>query len=51
MFYSEEYYLSMQTDEREPKRDTLEEGELRDHRMEITIRNSPFIREEAVEDR
>ncbi|XP_031422637.1 cyclin-dependent kinase 11B isoform X2 [Clupea harengus] len=39
------------TDEREPKRDTLEEGELRDHRMEITIRNSPFIREEAVEDR
>ncbi|XP_076133642.1 cyclin-dependent kinase 11B isoform X4 [Alosa pseudoharengus] len=39
------------TDEREPKRDTLEEGELRDHRMEITIRNSPYIREETAEDR
>lgn len=39
------------TDEREPKRDTPEEGELRDHRMEITIRNSPYIREDTAEDR
>ncbi|XP_063063948.1 cyclin-dependent kinase 11B isoform X3 [Engraulis encrasicolus] len=39
------------TDEREPKRDTPEEGELRDHRMEITIRNSPYIREDTTEDR
>ncbi|KAL2103901.1 hypothetical protein ACEWY4_000769 [Coilia grayii] len=42
---------SKNTDEREPKRDTLEEGELRDHKMEITIRNSPYIREDTAEDR
>ncbi|XP_017323132.1 cyclin-dependent kinase 11B isoform X1 [Ictalurus punctatus] len=39
------------TDDREAKRDTPEEGELRDHRMEITIRNSPYIREDSTEDR
>ncbi|XP_060737195.1 cyclin-dependent kinase 11B isoform X3 [Tachysurus vachellii] len=39
------------TDDREPKRDTPEEGELQDHRMEITIRNSPYIREDSTEDR
>ncbi|XP_076859210.1 cyclin-dependent kinase 11B isoform X2 [Brachyhypopomus gauderio] len=39
------------TDDREPKRDTPEEGELRDHRMEITIRNSPYMREDSIEDR
>lgn len=39
------------TDERDTKRDTLEEGELRDHRMEITIRNSPYLREDSTEDR
>ncbi|KAI1892595.1 hypothetical protein AGOR_G00135200 [Albula goreensis] len=39
------------TDERDSKRDTLEEGELRDHRMEITIRNSPYMREDSTEDR
>lgn len=40
-----------QTDEREAKRDTPEEGELPDQRMEITIRNSPYIREDSTEDR
>ncbi|KAJ8371100.1 hypothetical protein SKAU_G00111280 [Synaphobranchus kaupii] len=40
------------TDERDTKRDTLEEGELQDHRMEITIRNSPsYLREDSTEDR
>uniref|UniRef100_A0A8C1ZTC6 cyclin-dependent kinase n=1 Tax=Cyprinus carpio TaxID=7962 RepID=A0A8C1ZTC6_CYPCA len=39
------------TDDRESKRDTPEEGELRDHRMEITIRNSPYTREGSTEDR
>ncbi|XP_022526504.1 cyclin-dependent kinase 11B isoform X2 [Astyanax mexicanus] len=39
------------TDDRESKRDTPEEGELRDHRMEITIRNSPYMREDSTEDR
>ncbi|ROI74323.1 Cyclin-dependent kinase 11B [Anabarilius grahami] len=39
------------TDDRESKRDTPEEGELRDHRMEITIRNSPYTREDSTEDR
>uniref|UniRef100_A0A4W4DVV7 cyclin-dependent kinase n=1 Tax=Electrophorus electricus TaxID=8005 RepID=A0A4W4DVV7_ELEEL len=39
------------TDDRESKRDTPEEGELRDHRMEITIRNSPYVREDSIEDR
>ncbi|KAJ8257611.1 hypothetical protein GJAV_G00187670 [Gymnothorax javanicus] len=39
------------TDDREPKRESLEEGELRDHRMEITIRNSPYLREDSTEDR
>uniref|UniRef100_A0A3B3ZS62 cyclin-dependent kinase n=1 Tax=Periophthalmus magnuspinnatus TaxID=409849 RepID=A0A3B3ZS62_9GOBI len=38
-------------DERESKRDTPEEGELRDQRMEITIRNSPYTREDSTEDR
>ncbi|XP_034027825.1 cyclin-dependent kinase 11B isoform X3 [Thalassophryne amazonica] len=40
-----------QTDDQEAKRDTPEEGELRDQRMEITIRNSPYAREDSVEDR
>uniref|UniRef100_A0A8C7U944 cyclin-dependent kinase n=1 Tax=Oncorhynchus mykiss TaxID=8022 RepID=A0A8C7U944_ONCMY len=39
------------TDDREAKRDTPEEGELRDKKMEITIRNSPYIREDSTEDR
>ncbi|XP_059358956.1 cyclin-dependent kinase 11B-like isoform X2 [Carassius carassius] len=39
------------TDDRESKRDTPEEGELRDNRMEITIRNSPYTREDSTEDR
>ncbi|KAG2459669.1 CD11B kinase, partial [Polypterus senegalus] len=39
------------TDDRDSKRDSLEEGELRDHRMEITIRNSPYKREDSMEDR
>uniref|UniRef100_A0A4W3HLI7 cyclin-dependent kinase n=1 Tax=Callorhinchus milii TaxID=7868 RepID=A0A4W3HLI7_CALMI len=40
-------------DDRESKRDSLEEGELRDHRdkMEITIHNSPHRREESIDDR
>ncbi|XP_018602179.1 cyclin-dependent kinase 11B isoform X3 [Scleropages formosus] len=38
-------------DDREAKRDTPEEGELRDNRMEITIRNSPYVREDSTEDR
>uniref|UniRef100_A0A7N5ZXM4 cyclin-dependent kinase n=1 Tax=Anabas testudineus TaxID=64144 RepID=A0A7N5ZXM4_ANATE len=38
-------------DDRESKRDTPEEGELRDQRMEITIRNSPYSREDSTEDR
>uniref|UniRef100_A0A4W5L2A2 cyclin-dependent kinase n=1 Tax=Hucho hucho TaxID=62062 RepID=A0A4W5L2A2_9TELE len=38
------------TDDREAKRDTPEEGELRDKKMEITIRNSPYIREDSTED-
>ncbi|XP_015243105.1 PREDICTED: cyclin-dependent kinase 11A isoform X2 [Cyprinodon variegatus] len=40
-----------QANDREPKRDTPEEGELRDQRMEITIRNSPYVREDSTEDR
>uniref|UniRef100_A0AAQ5YA21 cyclin-dependent kinase n=1 Tax=Amphiprion ocellaris TaxID=80972 RepID=A0AAQ5YA21_AMPOC len=40
-----------QADDREAKRDTPEEGELRDQRMEITIRNSPYAREDSTEDR
>ncbi|XP_068195195.1 cyclin-dependent kinase 11B isoform X1 [Antennarius striatus] len=43
--------LAPQADDREAKRDTLEEGELRDQRMEITIRNSPYTREDSTEDR
>ncbi|XP_026126502.1 cyclin-dependent kinase 11B isoform X3 [Carassius auratus] len=39
------------TDDRESTRDTPEEGELRDNRMEITIRNSPYTREDSTEDR
>ncbi|XP_043917691.1 cyclin-dependent kinase 11A [Protopterus annectens] len=39
------------TDDRDSKRDSLEEGELRDHRMEITIRNSPYEREDSLEER
>uniref|UniRef100_A0A671QXY9 cyclin-dependent kinase n=1 Tax=Sinocyclocheilus anshuiensis TaxID=1608454 RepID=A0A671QXY9_9TELE len=42
---------SKNTDDRESKRDTPEEGELRDHRMEITIKNSPYTREDSTEDR
>ncbi|KAM4704001.1 cyclin-dependent kinase 11B isoform 5-T5 [Rhinophrynus dorsalis] len=38
-------------DDRDSKRDSLEEGELRDQRMEITIRNSPYRREDSMEDR
>ncbi|XP_056398223.1 cyclin-dependent kinase 11A isoform X3 [Hyla sarda] len=38
-------------DDRDSKRDSLEEGELRDHRMEITIRNSPYRLEDSLEDR
>ncbi|CAL9702480.1 unnamed protein product [Knipowitschia caucasica] len=41
----------VQADERECKRDTPEEGELRDQKMEITIRNSPYSREDSTEDR
>uniref|UniRef100_A0A4W6BVS1 cyclin-dependent kinase n=1 Tax=Lates calcarifer TaxID=8187 RepID=A0A4W6BVS1_LATCA len=43
--------LVPQADDRESKRDTPEEGELRDPRMEITIRNSPYTREDSTEDR
>lgn len=43
--------LVAQADDREAKRDTPEEGELRDQRMEITIRNSPYTREDSTEDR
>ncbi|KAM4651013.1 cyclin-dependent kinase 11B isoform 2-T2 [Discoglossus pictus] len=42
---------SKNADDRDSKRDSLEEGELRDHRMEITIRNSPYRREDSMEDR
>ncbi|XP_066462877.1 cyclin-dependent kinase 11B-like isoform X3 [Eleutherodactylus coqui] len=38
-------------DDRDSKRDSLEEGELRDQKMEITIRNSPYRREDSMEDR
>ncbi|XP_051915156.1 cyclin-dependent kinase 11B isoform X1 [Hippocampus zosterae] len=40
-----------QADARESKRETPEEGELRDQRMEITIRNSPYSRQDSTEDR
>ncbi|XP_077941222.1 cyclin-dependent kinase 11B isoform X4 [Gasterosteus aculeatus] len=43
--------LVPQSDDREAKRDTPEEGELRDQKMEITIRNSPYTREDSTEDR
>lgn len=43
--------LVAQADDRETKRDTPEEGELRDQRMEITIRNSPYTRNDSTEDR
>ncbi|XP_044067100.1 cyclin-dependent kinase 11B isoform X2 [Siniperca chuatsi] len=43
--------LVPQADDREAKRDTPEEGELRDQRMEITIRNSPYTRDDSTEDR
>lgn len=43
--------LAAQADDRETKRDTPEEGELRDQRMEITIRNSPYTRNDSTEDR
>ncbi|XP_048345238.1 cyclin-dependent kinase 11B-like [Sphaerodactylus townsendi] len=39
------------SDDRDSKRDSLEEGELRDHRMEITIRNPPYRREYSMEAR
>nr|XP_061803477.1 cyclin-dependent kinase 11B-like isoform X6 [Nerophis lumbriciformis] len=38
-------------DGREAKRETPEEGELRDQKMEITIRNSPYTRQDSTEDR
>ncbi|XP_078094724.1 cyclin-dependent kinase 11B isoform X7 [Mustelus asterias] len=40
-------------DDRDSKRDSLEEGELQDHKdkMEITIRNSPHRREGSIDDR
>ncbi|KAJ3589700.1 hypothetical protein NHX12_010543 [Muraenolepis orangiensis] len=38
-------------DDLEAKRDTPEEGELHDQRMEITIQNSPYTREDSTEDR
>ncbi|KAM9785696.1 cyclin-dependent kinase 11B [Neosynchiropus ocellatus] len=40
-----------QADDRKAKRDTPEEGELQEQRMEITIRNSPYTREDSTEDR
>ncbi|XP_057716946.1 cyclin-dependent kinase 11B isoform X3 [Corythoichthys intestinalis] len=40
-----------QADGREAKRETPEEGELRDQKMEITIRNSPYTRQDSTEDR
>ncbi|XP_038579198.1 cyclin-dependent kinase 11B isoform X2 [Micropterus salmoides] len=43
--------LVPQADDREAKRDTPEEGELRDQKMEITIRNSPYTRDDSTEDR
>ncbi|XP_029433874.1 cyclin-dependent kinase 11B isoform X6 [Rhinatrema bivittatum] len=43
--------VNRNSDDRDSKRDSLEEGELRDHRMEITIRNSPYRREDSMEDR
>lgn len=58
MFYSWLLYAAhftqgpvSQADDREAKRDTPEEGELREQRMEITIRNSPYTREDSTEDR
>ncbi|XP_053325026.1 cyclin-dependent kinase 11B-like [Spea bombifrons] len=42
---------SKNADDRDSKRDSLEEGELRDHKMEITIRNSPYGRQDSLEDR
>ncbi|XP_067872992.1 cyclin-dependent kinase 11B isoform X9 [Heterodontus francisci] len=40
-------------DDRDSKRDSLEEGELQEHKdkMEITIRNSPHRREGSIDDR
>ncbi|XP_073441628.1 cyclin-dependent kinase 11B-like isoform X4 [Dendrobates tinctorius] len=46
-----EYKHTKNVDDCDSKRDSLEEGELRDHRMEITIRNSPYRREDSMEDR
>ncbi|KAM9342970.1 cyclin-dependent kinase 11B isoform 2-T3 [Pholidichthys leucotaenia] len=43
--------VASQANDRDPKRDTPEEGELQDQRMEITIRNSPYTREDSTEDR
>ncbi|XP_077570385.1 cyclin-dependent kinase 11B isoform X3 [Stigmatopora nigra] len=40
-----------QADGREAKQEAPEEGELRDQRMEITIRNSPYTRQDSTEDR
>uniref|UniRef100_A0A8C2UZY2 Cyclin-dependent kinase 11B n=1 Tax=Chinchilla lanigera TaxID=34839 RepID=A0A8C2UZY2_CHILA len=39
------------SDDRDSNRDSLEEGELRDDCMEITVRNSPYRREDCMEDR
>ncbi|XP_077460895.1 cyclin-dependent kinase 11B isoform X6 [Stigmatopora argus] len=40
-----------QADDRDAKQEAPEEGELRDQRMEITIRNSPYTRQDSTEDR
>ncbi|XP_030078190.1 cyclin-dependent kinase 11B isoform X4 [Microcaecilia unicolor] len=51
IFLDSSLTMEPQSDDRDSKRDSLEEGELRDHRMEITIRNSPYRREDSMEDR
>ena len=43
--------MSFNINDQESKRDTPDEGELQDQRMEITIRNSPYTREDSTEDR
>lgn len=51
LVHADLWLLCLQSDDRDSKRDSLEEGELREHRMEITIRNSPCRREDSLEDR
>uniref|UniRef100_A0AAY4B0S8 cyclin-dependent kinase n=1 Tax=Denticeps clupeoides TaxID=299321 RepID=A0AAY4B0S8_9TELE len=43
--------MSLKCIHNETIRDTPEEGELRDHRMEITIRNAQYLQEDSTEDR